>query len=342
MRLSTTLSFFTSLSNITMFSITSLIFACLIYYGAHGLPRPQIVGGTDAPDGLYPYQVSLNDRYTQTHLCGGAIVSKRYIITAAHCLERLNPRNVIIGVGSNLLYSQTTYKAEDLIIHPNYTRIIKIINDIPVLINVINDIGLIKLKKDIKFNSNTKPIALVSSDKNFDGVKGLIVTGWGNTSPNGPTPEHLQQIIVTGYSQETCRSNYYADIREHQVCTLEAGKGICDGDSGSALIYNGELVGIASFNRPLCAEGNPDVFTRVFHYRDWVKDILCNFSFSDSSRHKRHSESFQHLVSDKDRMTPDVSTCVVNWKAPINASSNQQLNILLGLFTTYLCIHSFL
>ncbi|XP_024877364.1 chymotrypsin-2-like isoform X2 [Temnothorax curvispinosus] len=272
-----------------MFSITSLIFACLIYYGAHGLSRPQIVGGIDAPDGLYPYQVSLKDSYTKTHRCGGAIVSKRYIITAAHCLESpYYPHNVDVDVGSNLLYSQTTYEAEELIIHPNYNRTL-----------AINDIGLIKLKKDIKFNSNTKPIALVSSDKNFDGVGGLIVTGWGNTSPDGPTPEHLQQIVVTGYSQETC-AHTYDDISERQVCTLLAlGKGICSGDSGGALIYNGELVGIASFGREgPCAAGFPDVFTRVFHYRDWVNKY-------------------------------------------INAGCNQQLNILLGLFTMYLCIHSF-
>ncbi|XP_071566072.1 chymotrypsin-2-like [Temnothorax nylanderi] len=272
-----------------MFSITSLIFACLIYYGAHGLPRPQIVGGSDAPEGRYPYQVSLKNSYTRTHFCGGAIVSKRYIITAAHCLDGwYYPSNVIIDVGSNLLYSQTTYTAKELIIHPNYNRTL-----------AINDIGLIELKNDIKFDNNTKPIDLVSSDNNFDGVVGLIVTGWGNTSPNGWTPEHLQQIMVTGFSQETC-AHTYDDISEHQVCTLQAlGKGICSGDSGGALIYNSELVGIASFGREPCAAGFPDVFTRVFHYRDWVNEY-------------------------------------------INAGCNQQLNILLGLFTMYLCIHSFL
>lgn len=45
---------------------------------------PRIVGGTNAPDGLAPYQCSmqLNGR----HFCGCAIISSDWILTAAHCL----------------------------------------------------------------------------------------------------------------------------------------------------------------------------------------------------------------------------------------------------------------
>lgn len=45
---------------------------------------PHIVGGTDALDGAHPYMVSL--RLKNRHFCGGSIISKRYILTAAHCL----------------------------------------------------------------------------------------------------------------------------------------------------------------------------------------------------------------------------------------------------------------
>jgi len=46
----------------------------------------QIVGGVDAPDGLYPYQASLRRSNDKKHFCGGAVISKNHIITAAHCL----------------------------------------------------------------------------------------------------------------------------------------------------------------------------------------------------------------------------------------------------------------
>lgn len=47
----------------------------------------QIIGGHDAPPEKYPYQVSLKTSGINTHFCGGAIISKKYVITAAHCLE---------------------------------------------------------------------------------------------------------------------------------------------------------------------------------------------------------------------------------------------------------------
>jgi len=53
-----------------------------------GLPISQIIGGINAQDGLHPYQVSLRKSDNNMHFCGGAIISKNYIITAAHCLMR--------------------------------------------------------------------------------------------------------------------------------------------------------------------------------------------------------------------------------------------------------------
>lgn len=57
-----------------------------------GLPashtHTQIIGGNNAPDGLYPYQVSLRNSKNNMHFCGGAIISKNFIITAAHCLNQ--------------------------------------------------------------------------------------------------------------------------------------------------------------------------------------------------------------------------------------------------------------
>jgi len=66
------------------------------------LPDTQIIGGTDALDGQYPYQVSLKRTLIGKHICGGVIISQKYVITAAHCLEKytfffpLNFKNIQI------------------------------------------------------------------------------------------------------------------------------------------------------------------------------------------------------------------------------------------------------
>lgn len=45
----------------------------------------RIVGGQEATPGQFPYIVSL--RWGDFHFCGGSVLSDKYVVTAAHCLE---------------------------------------------------------------------------------------------------------------------------------------------------------------------------------------------------------------------------------------------------------------
>ncbi|EEC00633.1 serine-type enodpeptidase, putative [Ixodes scapularis] len=44
----------------------------------------QIVGGSDAAPLEFPWQISL--RVFGQLICGGSIINKQYILTAAHCI----------------------------------------------------------------------------------------------------------------------------------------------------------------------------------------------------------------------------------------------------------------
>lgn len=48
---------------------------------------------------------------------------------------------------------------------------------------------------------------------------------------------------------------------------------MCYGDSGGPLVANGKLIGIVSRGKP-CAQGVPDVFTRISAHVDWIDENI--------------------------------------------------------------------
>jgi Trypsin len=41
-------------------------------------------------------------------------------------------------------------------------------------------------------------------------------------------------------------------------------------DSGGPLVLNDRLIGVVSFGSTICASGQPDVYTRISSFYDWI------------------------------------------------------------------------
>lgn len=85
------------------------------------IPASRIVGGINARENEFPYQVSL--QASGQHFCGGSIIADTWILTAAHCKLDRNDLEAVAGEHS-LLYesgNEQRRKIVDFTIHEDYT-----------------------------------------------------------------------------------------------------------------------------------------------------------------------------------------------------------------------------
>lgn len=80
----------------------------------------RIIGGSDVPLGLAPYMASLRT-LRGVHFCGGTIVSNRFILTSAQCVNgrAANSINVVVGTVSRTT-AGATYVGRAIHIHPRF------------------------------------------------------------------------------------------------------------------------------------------------------------------------------------------------------------------------------
>lgn len=134
--------------------------------------KSRIFGGESAYEKQFLYQVSICSRQANVehHICGGAIISEIFIITAAHCINPNGMQNYSILVGTPYRYEGDDYRIVRTFIHEKFN-----------LEKVLNDIGLIQLEKAIEFSSHVASIPL---NTNFiqENVT-AIVSGWGDSGP---------------------------------------------------------------------------------------------------------------------------------------------------------------
>lgn len=124
------------------------------------------MGGTNANLGQIPYIVSLRLN-SGNHFCGGSIINPSWILTAAHCIESLNPDDLFIVAGAMDLDSGgTSFRCQNIISHPGYSRQ-----------RLTNDIALVGTASAIEFNDFVQPIPIARSYE-ADNSPALI-SGWG-------------------------------------------------------------------------------------------------------------------------------------------------------------------
>lgn len=225
----------------------------------------KVVGGVEAKAHEFPHHVRLLiKRGSSSGLCGGTIVNKRWVVTAAHCV-RSNPK-VTIQVGYHDLRKKTgqEYDVESSVVkvHPRYNPGT---NE--------NDVALIGIASDFKENDASKPLPVIQQGAQVKGT--AVSSGWGTTSEGGSTSNVLMKVNLPLIDDAEC-SKAYSDrfYKKSMICAgyMSGGKDTCQGDSGGPLILDGKLIGIVSWGYGCARAGYPGVYTRVSEYADWINE----------------------------------------------------------------------
>jgi secreted trypsin-like serine protease len=254
----------------------------------------RIVGGEQAQNGAWPWQIVLYIRDKGGHFamsCGGSLIQQGWVLTAAHCVNSLDPQDYAIVEGTSHIDSLLQKKGSGRVVL--IRRVVRHEDYNPQTHE--NDIALLELDTP----ALAKPVKLAFSDKGALEAPGTpaTVTGWGTLRaigrdgrdvktgeivvPDDPRffTNELMQVEIPLVSEETCRKSYPGTKMDNRMICAglpEGGKDSCQGDSGGPLVTKDtdgqyKQIGVVSFGRQCAAENAFGVYSRVSAFQDWLQ-----------------------------------------------------------------------
>ncbi|XP_063313449.1 mast cell protease 1A-like [Pelobates fuscus] len=227
-----------------------------------------IVGGHEAKPHSRPYMASLQNK--NVHFCGGFLINRNWVLTAAHCLKPLTSMRVILGAHKLSVLDKyvQVFSVSKAVPHPQYIN--RTYN---------NDILLLKLNRSAVMTSAVSPIKLPCTHLKVKPLSNCSVAGWGYVSDRRVSPGVLMEVNVTVISLTTCKKAYskIVPIVPSMLCTATPGKikGFCGGDSGGPLVCRKQAEGVVSFSGRKCGDPTfPDVYTRVSSFVPWILRVI--------------------------------------------------------------------
>ncbi|XP_077485540.1 complement factor B-like isoform X2 [Amblyomma americanum] len=260
----------------------------------------RILGG-DAAKTVWPWMVQIQIRNTETneweHICGGSIIHRKWVLTAAHCMHTVaaesakrqpfTPSDLLLRAGLLMAKNETAKKlvVESIVIHKEYNNS-----------TFQNDIALLRLRDEIVYEKSVRPICLPplkkENGKNSSVKrKTAFVIGWGaDTANNLKSTDSLMQLKMEIGSRDECNKSvqgHPGKVYPEQglICAKSVKGDTCNGDSGGPLMDGVKdeetiwtQVGIVSWGRKSCREDKHSFYTDVSQYMDWINRHLENGS----------------------------------------------------------------
>ncbi|XP_052890119.1 venom serine protease Bi-VSP-like isoform X1 [Anopheles moucheti] len=250
----------------------------------------RVVGGVPAELHGWPWMALVGYKNALGEVsfkCGGSLITKRHVLSAAHCIRR-DLSSVRLGEHDTSTDAETKHVDVPVVryeTHPSYDKK-----------DGHTDLAVLYMEYEVQFNDAIKPICLPLSDtirsKNFIGYT-PFVAGWGRTQEGGKSANVLQELQLPIIANDECRTLYdkigkvfsQKQFDNAVMCAgvLEGGKDSCQGDSGGPLMlpqrFGSEFyyfqVGIVSYGIGCARAEVPGVYTRVASFVEWIQQKVA-------------------------------------------------------------------
>jgi hypothetical protein len=232
-------------------------------------PAAAVVDGEPADPGEWPWQVLVE---TRDFACGGALLAMDVVLTAAHCVDDVEPDAVTVRAG--MVDLDDDAQARDVAavhVHEGYVE------------SEADDIAVLRLETPMEPGGAVEAVALPDAETAASlTVPGspVFVTGFGATDEDGAINDELLEGEVEIVDDGTCGDRYDVEAATTLCAGLEeGGTDACFGDSGGPLVVPADedrtgwyLLGIVSFGDGCGRPQRPTVYTEVAAYGEFLAE----------------------------------------------------------------------
>ena len=232
-----------------------------------GFASNRIINGVETNQNEYPFAVSLQD--SMGHFCGGSLITKNVVLSAAHC----QGGDYEIALGRHdVSKGGQVVKVDREVPHKKYSDA-----------TTDNDFMLVFLKDPAELKEGQIGLVKLNNDASLPAEgDDVTVMGWGVTNTNtGSLSDVLMEVDVSVITNEKCDASsdgsdsYEGQITENMLCAMDKGEDSCQGDSGGPLVLGDIQVGVVSWGIGCADPKFPGVYARVSKAYEWIACEVC-------------------------------------------------------------------